>query len=275
MGNLSSVGRIFYGLAIAGIGFPTIYFNGYPYWLLPPLQLLTPGPAVLHYISGTLLILVGACIVFEKKTRAVSFLLGCGLLLIFCFFYIPYEFMVNPNYLQLEEWENAEKELALAGGAFVIAASTLENNEKPYNRFWERLMPFGAILFSIPIISFGILHFQHAKEVSTMVPTWVPYHLFWTYLAGIALLGSGIAIILKIKTGLIATLLGTIIFIWFAILHVPRVIVSSFADLSDEISSAFLALAYCGIAFVIAGAIRKKDRTEATIVYKKDPLSEQ
>jgi uncharacterized membrane protein YphA (DoxX/SURF4 family) len=254
MGNLSNIGRIFYGIAIAGIGLPTIYFNSYPYWLLPPQQLLTPGPAVLHYISGTMFILVGACIVFEKKMRLVSFLFGCVLLLIIGFFYIPYEFMVNPYYLQLGEWENAEKELALAGGAFVIAARFLENNEKPYNGYWERRMPFGAILFSIPIISFGILHFLYAKEISTMVPTWVPYHLFWTYLAGVALLGSGIAIILKIKTGLIAALLGTIIFIWFAILHVPRVIVSSLADLGDEITSAFLALAYSGIAFVIAGA---------------------
>ncbi len=90
-----------------------------------------------------------------------------------------------------------------------------------------------------------------------MVPSWIPFHLFWIYFAGIALLGSGIAIILKIKSGLVAALLGIMIFIWFIILHIPDVIDSSPIDLGDQVASAFLALAYSGIAFVFAGAARK------------------
>jgi hypothetical protein len=62
---------------------------------------------------------------------------------------------------------------------------------------------------------------------------------------------------LKIKAGLAATLLGIMIFIWFIILHVPRVIASPVAYLGSEITSAFIALAYSGIAFVIAGAPKK------------------
>ena len=258
MGNLSNIGRIFFGIAIAGTGFPTIYYKVFPYMLLPPQNFLLSGPIVLTYIFGTLFILVGVCIVFEKKTRPVSFLFGCVLLLIFCFFFVPYQFMVNPNYMHFAEWENAEKELALAGGAFVIASCFSEKSENSIDRFWGKLMPFGAILFSIPIISFGILHLLFTKEASTLVPLWVPYPIFWTFLAGIALIGSGVAIILKIKPGLIAALLGAMIFIWFIILHIPRVIVSPSADRGDEIVSAFLALAYSGIAFVIAGAAKKK-----------------
>ena len=257
MGNLSNIGRIFYGVAIAGTGIPTIYYKSFPYMLLPPQNFLISGPIMLTYIFGALFILVGACIVFEKKTRLVSLLFGCVLLMIFCFFFIPYQFMVNSNYRHLAEWENAEKELALAGGAFFIAGCFSEKNKNSLNRFWVKLMPFGAILFSIPMISFGILHFLYTKDASTLVPSWVPYPVFWTYLAGIGLIGSGIAIILKIRTGLIAGLLGIIIFIWFIILHIPRVIAAPSADLGDEIVSAFLALAYSGIAFVIAGAAKK------------------
>jgi uncharacterized membrane protein YphA (DoxX/SURF4 family) len=121
-------------------------------------------------------------------------------------------------------------------------------------------MPYGAILFSIPLICFGTLHCLYAKDVSTLVPSWVPSPIFWTYLAGIALLGSGIAIILKIKPRLIAVLLGLMILIWFIILHIPRVIVSPVADRGDEIVSAFLALAYSGIAFVIAGATKDTNK---------------
>jgi uncharacterized membrane protein len=258
MGMLSNIGRLFYGIAIAGMGVLTIYYTDFPYMLLPPNHSVVPGFIMPVYISGALLILSGACIVLELKTKTISLLLGSVLLLIFCFYYVPYEFMNNSNYMHLVEWENAEKELALSGGAFVMAGCFSDKNENLLTKFLGKLIPYGAILFSITIISFGILHFLYTKEASTLVPSWIPGPILWTYFAGAALIGSGIAILLKIRPGLIAALLGTMIFIWFLIIHIPRVIASSAADTGDEVTSAFLALAYSGIAFVIAAI---KNRT--------------
>jgi len=258
MKNLSSVGRIFYGIGIAGMGFLTIYYKDFPYMLIPPKHSWIPGLVMLAYISGSTLILAGGCIVFEKQTRPISLLLGSVLLLIFCFYFIPYEFIASSNYMHLVDWENAEKELALAGGAFLIAGCFSKKNENHLNMFLGKLASFGAILFSITMISFGILHFLYAKDISDYVPSWVPNRLFWVYLAGTGLIGSGLAIILKIKRGLAATLLGTMIFIWFIILHVPRVIVSPAAYMGSEVTSALIALAYSGIAFVIGGSPKKQ-----------------
>jgi len=254
--SLSYIGRIFYGIAIAVTGLLTIYYKSFPYWLLPSQPSVT-GLVVLTYVSGGLIILVGVSIIFKIKIGLTSFLFGFVFLLIFCLLYIPYMFSASSNYMHLTEWENAEKELSMAGGAFVIAGCFSNPKANTAQKFWRRLIPFGIILFSIPIISFGILHFQLAKQVSTLVPSWIPKPVFWSYFAGAALLGSGIAIIFKIKPGLIATLLGTMIFIWFIILHIPRVAVSSPADFGDEAISAFLALAYSGTAFVIAGDANK------------------
>jgi uncharacterized membrane protein len=257
MGNLSKVGRIFYGISIAVIGFLTFYYADFPYMLIPPKHSWIPGLAAIAFISGSLFILAGACIVFGKKARPVSLVLGGVLLMVFCFYFIPYQLIVSPNYMHFGDWENAAKELTLAGGALVIAGCFSERTENPVIRFLDKMIPYGAILFSITIISYGIDHFLYANEAADYVPSWVPYHMFWAYFAGIALLGSGAAIILKINVGLIATLLGTMIFTWFIILHIPRVIVSPSAYLGSEITSAFIALAYSGIAFVIAGASKK------------------
>jgi hypothetical protein len=161
--------------------------------------------------------------------------------------------------MQFGDWENAAKELALAGGAFVIAGCFSEKNETTLTRFLGKLIPSGAILFSITIISFGIDHFLFAKEAADYIPSWVPWHLFWMYFTGTALIGSGLAIILKIKPRLIATLLGLMILTWFIILHVPRIIASPVAYMGSEVASAFLALAYSGIAFVIAGTTKKSE----------------
>ena len=261
MRNLSNIGRIFYGIAITVIGFLTIYYSDFPYMLIPSKHSWIPGLVMLAYISGAMLILAGACIIFEKKVRPLSLMLGSVLLLIFCFYFIPYEFIVSSSYMHFGDWENAAKELALSSGAFVIAGYFSEKNENALIRFLSKLIPFGSILFSITIISFGVDHFLFAKEAADFVPSWVPYHLFWMYLTGTALIGSGLAIILKIKPELVATLLGTMIFTWFIILHIPRVIASPSAYIGSEVTSAFIALAYGGIAFVIAGAT-KKQQTE-------------
>ena len=257
MGNLSKIGRIFYATAMAGIGLQTVYYKDFPYMMLPPNHSAIPGLVVLAYISGILFALAGICIVFEKKARPISLLLGSVLLLIFCFYYIPYEFMATSNYMHFGEWENAAKELSLASGAFVIAGCFPEKNENPLTGFLAKLIPYGTIFFAITIISFSIIHFLYAIEAADYVPSWIPNHVFWIYFAGVALLASGIGIILNIRRGLAATLLGAMIFIWFVSLHIPKVVAASAVDRGGEIASAFLALAYCGIAFVIAGHARK------------------
>jgi hypothetical protein len=71
--------------------------------------------------------------------------------------------------MHLGQWENAEKELALSSGAFVIAGCFSEKNKNSLIRFLGNLMPFGAILFSITMISFGIDLFLYAKDVAEYI----------------------------------------------------------------------------------------------------------
>jgi len=131
--------------------------------------------------------------------------------------------------------------LTLCCGALIIAGSYTEKNEHALIRLLSKLIPLGVIFFSTTIISYGVNHFLYAKDVADYVPSWVPFHLFWKYLAGTALIGSGLAIILKIKPTLAATLLGAMILSWFIILHIPRIIVSPLTYMGSEIASALLA----------------------------------
>jgi len=255
--NISKLGRIFYAIAIIGIGLQAFYYSDFAYMLIPPKHSGIAGLAIIAYIFGTFLIIAGISIAFEKKARPVSLILGFILQLIFCFYFIPYELFYDPNNTIFGEWENAEKELALAAGAFVIAKCFLPINEKRFTTFIAKLIPMGTILFSLCMICFGVSHFLYPQDVADYIPKWIPYKLFWEYLAGTGLIGSGIAIILNIKSRLMATLLGTMIFTWFIILHIPYAIANPFGGKGGETTSAFLALAYSGIAFVIAGAGKK------------------
>jgi uncharacterized membrane protein len=252
MKNLSDIGRIFYGVAIAVLGLLTIYYSDFPYMLIPRPHKGIPGLSIIAWVSGSLILFAGASIVFNKKVRLASVLLGIVMLVVFCFYYVPHQFMTG-SYWPLVAWENAEKELALCAGAFVMAGCV--TGQKGTSRFdlQNIFLRVGSVLFAITMISFGIIHFQYASDVADYVPSWIPFRLFWAYLAGAGLVASGMGIILKIKRRLAAILLGSMILIWFIVLHIPRIIVSPVAYLGSEIASAMLALGYSGIAFLIAG----------------------
>ena len=248
--GFARIGRIFYGVAIAATGLLTIYYRDFPYYLIPPNHAWMNDHVPLIDISGAFLLLAGLSIAFNRKVFPVSLMLGTVLLLIFCFYFIPYELLVSTNYMHFGAWENSAKTLALAGGAFVIA----ERESKPNNGFLKKLILIGALCYPLTIISFSIDHFVYARQAAGYVPSWISNPVFWLYLTGAALFCSGVAIVLNIQPRLSAGLLGTMIFIWVIILHIPKSMAAPLAVNGGEVTSAFLALAYSGIAFVIAGA---------------------
>jgi hypothetical protein len=262
MERIIKAGRLFYGIAMAAVGVQQFFYGSFCLMLFPSWPIDIPGVAIIAYIGSAALVGVGVAIVLEKRAREVSLVLGGVLLALFCFSYAPYEIIVDPYSKHLGSWTNALKELALSGGAFVVAGSfpEQESNHKEsfLINFLEKMIPFGSIFFSITMISFGIAHFLYVQFVSTLVPAWIPDHIFWTYFAAVALIGSGVAIILKIRLKAIGILLGTMIFLWFVFLHIPRAVADPFIQRGNEITSAFSALAFSGIAFVISGGYYTK-----------------
>ena len=149
----------------------------------------------------------------------------------------------GPRLFHLPDWENAAKVLSLVAGALALAKGKIGR--------------VGAVLYAITIVYYGIIHFMVAKEAGSYIPSWIPWHLFWMYFCGAALIASGIAILSRTKQKLAAILLGAMILTWFLILHIPRVAVADAGAMDGELQSALFALAYSGTAFVISGTTNK------------------
>src|SRR5690606_11820617 len=132
-------------------------------------------------------------------------------------------------------WTNALKELALAGGAFVMAGSFPEEKsmaatKSPLLSLLEKFIPLGPVFFSITMLLFGIDHLLYTETISHLGPDWIPGPIFWTYVAGFALIGAGAAIILNQRRKEIGILLAIMIFIWVIVLHIPRAIAAPFVE---------------------------------------------
>jgi len=266
METLIKTARISYGILIAGLGAQQIMYGDFRPVILPQFP-ASPALATCAYIAGALLIIAGIAIIFDKKTRTVSLFLGGILLLLFICCQIPYELIADPNYKHLAVWTSAFKELALSGSALIVAGSFPDGDEYEQKKDFitslvEKIIPLGSVFFSIMMIVFGIDHFLYAGWIATLVPNWMPGHVFWTYFAGAALICSGLAIIARVQVKLSALLLGIMIFLWFILLHIPRAIADPVSLQGNEISSVLESFGFSGIACLIAYRYQTKNAGE-------------
>lgn len=155
-------------------------------------------------------------------------------------------------------WTDALKILAFSGGAF-ITAMTFGGSAKP-NQL-ERFAVIGKYFFALLLVLFGIDHFLYTDFVKPLVPSWIPgTQLFWTYVGGVALIASGVAIFIGFKPRLIGILLGVMLLLWLIVLHIPRAIIAPATDNGNEWTSVLQALAFSGTAFMYAVSGKRKSQ---------------
>ncbi len=241
MKALAKAGRWAFAICLIGLAGQQLYYSDLRPVFVPAWASPIPGHALLAWLFSIILVGSAATLLLDKQVRRGMLLLGGLLFALFLFSYVPYELLVDPNGRQIGAWNNALKELMFSGSALVIAG---------------RFVPVGRIFYSIMLVVFGIEHFLFGEFVKSLVPSWIPGDLFWTYFAAVALIGAGLAIIFQFKVKLVAILLGIMVFIWFLILHIPRAVVAPVTDMGNELSSVFESLGVSGIAFVIADGYR-------------------
>lgn len=257
MEALIKTGRTCYGILMTTIGINQLIFADFRPAILPRWPSWRTSPEIEAYITGVLFIAAGLAIVFSKKARLVALVLGCMFLAVILFWFLPYILFIQPHSIRhLGVWGHVGKTLAFCGGAFVVAGSfPHEAQGQETSRFLalpEKLIPFGRILFSTTMIQFGFCHFVYVDPISTMVPGWIPGHYFWTYATGVALIGSGVAIVLKIKLKPVSLLLSLMIFLWFILVHIPSAIADPVVDHGNLVVSSADALGFSGTALMIA-----------------------
>jgi uncharacterized membrane protein len=88
----------------------------------------------------------------------------------------------------------------------------------------EKLVPFGPVMFAVSMAVFSGDHFAFAKGVSTIVPRWMPWHLFWTYFVGTALIAAALSIAARKESQLAAAMLGIMLFLFVLMVQIPACI---------------------------------------------------
>lgn len=137
-------------------------------------------------------------------------------------------------------------------GALVIifALPQLLIKDIPQARGIDKLLAFGPLFFVLPMAVFGSQHFTSAKFVATLVPSWIPWHLFWTYFIGAALIASALSIVTRIYARLSASLLGLMLFLFVVLMHIPNLLGNPYDRI--QLATVFRDLSFSGGALAFA-----------------------
>jgi len=111
---------------------------------------------------------------------------------------------------------------------------------------------YGRYLFALPWIAVGIQHYMYAGFVATLVPSYMPFPLFWTYFTGTAMIAAGIAFLLDITTAPAAFLLGIMLTLFLLLIHIP-LLASNPPNPALHWTRAFQDTAITGAAFTLSG----------------------
>jgi uncharacterized membrane protein YphA (DoxX/SURF4 family) len=85
----------------------------------------------------------------------------------------------------------------------------------------DKIVALSNLCFAAPLAVFGALHLAAADSLKTMVPSYMPWPLFWAYFFGFALLAASLSIATKIQVRWSGLLFGIAMFLFVAMLDIP------------------------------------------------------
>jgi uncharacterized membrane protein len=79
------------------------------------------------------------------------------------------------------------------------------------------------VLYGLCLIFFGTAHFIDLKDTLSLIPNWLPGHLFWAYFTGCTFIAAGLAILIDFQAGLAAALSALQISLFLLLVWIPIV----------------------------------------------------
>ena len=111
--------------------------------------------------------------------------------------------------------------MCTAGVVIILVAIWAAKTDIERARGLDKIVALSNLYFAAPLAVFGALHLAAAEGLATMVPSYMPWKLFWAYFFGFALLAASLSIATKILVRWSGLLFGIAMFCFVAMMDIP------------------------------------------------------
>src|SRR5271167_1688956 len=113
-----------------------------------------------------------------------------------------------------------------AGILLFLIAGWAAKTDISQARGLDKIVALSNLCFAAPLAVFGAEHLSGAKFIMLAVPSYMPWPLFWAYFVGFALLSASLSMATKIHVRWSGLLFGIMMFLFVAMVHLPRALAS-------------------------------------------------
>jgi uncharacterized membrane protein len=128
----------------------------------------------------------------------------------------------------------------------------------------DKLLLFGPLFYAAPLAAFGTEHFTLTADIASIVPAWIPWHVFWAYFVGACFIAAALSTVTRIQARLAASLLALNFFLFVVLMDLPAWI----QDPRDRIALALTLreLSFSGGALALASSFDRAGERGALIL---------
>jgi uncharacterized membrane protein len=164
------------------------------------------------------------------------------------------------NLLAFLEFSRTVVSMCAASVLLFLIAAWAAKTDIAQARGLDKIVALSNLCFALPLAVFGAEHFADAKFIQLMVPSYVPWHLFWAYFVGFALLAASLSIATKIQVRWSGLLFGIMMFSFVAMMDIP----GALAKPGNRFGWTLLLreLAFGGGGWVLSGHALREQRSE-------------
>jgi uncharacterized membrane protein YphA (DoxX/SURF4 family) len=160
--------------------------------------------------------------------------------------------------------------MCAAGVVLLLIAILAAKNQIAQARGLDKVIALTNLCFAVPLAVFGAEHLSGAQFIQNGVPAFVPWHLFWAYFVGFALIAASLSIATRIAVRWSALLFGLMMFLFVAMIHLPNALHSHGSRIPWTI--VFRECSFGGGAWLLAASAMDASRAQFTRVRIKPAL---
>ena len=114
--------------------------------------------------------------------------------------------------------------MSFVGLIYLVAGVLILRKDISAARGWDKLIIWGPLFIAVSLAVFAPEHFGGPMRVSDMIPSWMPWHLFWACFVGCALFAAATSLTVRKFVRLSSILLGLMFFLFVCMMHIPNAI---------------------------------------------------